>query len=441
MSIIDCCVAFQETDLLLLRMAQLDPVVDRFVIVEADRTHAGAPKPLSLAANRDKFARYRDKIQWHAAALPEGDGLVWTWRREIAQRNAILDALADCAPDDMIMISDADEIPRRSFVQMLPHLEQDHIAIAQQRLYYYTFNHTAPEVAWMGTRATQYANVQALGADGVRYAGRERGGFPRLWTMRDAGWHLSYFGGERAIRAKMQSFLHQELVNADVTDEATIARRVAAGEDAYGRPWQQFTIDWASDLPDAVYEKPRAWAAHFHPDYAPCFHEDWMHPEQSTALAWLAGGAPDGAALEIGAWEGASTIAIARGLRDRVLHVVDTWAGNEDEGASHPSVMAAQARDVEAQFQRNVRAFGLTVEAHRMDWRDYALPEGIAFAHLDAAHDETSVRAQLTALLPRLVPGAVLVGDDYYATGVEAAVKDLLPGFATNDRMWWWRNE
>jgi hypothetical protein len=35
----------------------------------------------------------------------------------------------------------------------------------------------------------------------------------------------------------------------------------------------------------------------------------------------------------------------------------------------------------------------------------------------------------------------VLVGDDYYATGVEAAVKDLLPGFATNDRMWWWRNE
>lgn len=442
--IIDCCVAFQEVDLLLLRLAQLDPIVDRFVIVEADRTHAGAPKPLSLQANRGAFARYRDKIQWHAAALPEGDGLHMTWLREIAQRNAILDALDGCAPDDCIMISDADEIPRRQFVQLLPSLPPDGIAVAMQRLYYYTFNHVGNSL-WNGTRATQYRNVQALGADGVRYAGRERGGFPRIFPVRDAGWHLSYFGGPQAIQAKMQSFLHQELVNDETTDADTITRRISIGADIYGRAEQSFDIGWARDLPDAVYERPRAWAQHFHTDYAPTFHEDWMHPEQSTALSWMAGRAPEGGCVEIGAWEGASTIAIARGLAGRVLEVVDTWGGNIAEGRDHPSVVQAVHRDVEAQFVRNVQAFGLAdrIVRHRMDWRDWAAQSSgpLAFVHLDAAHDEQTVRDQLTALRPRLVPEAILAGDDYYAAGVEKAVNDLLPGFETNDRMWWWRNE
>lgn len=443
--IIDCCTYFMEADLLELRMAQLDSMVDLFVVVEGDRTHAGAPKESVLRKHFDRFRKYADKIVLWTAILPEGDGLHWTWRREIAQRNAIKDALESLRlnHDDMILISDCDEIPRREFVQSLHQLPPDGIAIAVQRLYYYTFNHTAPDIAWNGTRAAQWANVQALGADGVRYVETARGGYPRILRARDAGWHLSYFGGTSAVRTKIESFLHQELNHPEHRDEATIAERINSGADVYGREWQQFTIGPAVDLPDCVYEQPTTWAKHFHPGYAPLFHEGWTSAEHSTALTRLARFAPDaGICVEVGSWEGVSTIAIARGLCERTLYAVDTWAGNSDEAADHYTVELAQGRDVFAQFLANVQAYGMHyIEPKRCDWRIFAIAvdDPIAFIHLDAAHDEQSVSDQLATFLPRLVAGGIICGDDYYAPGVQAAVLRAIPDVLSNGRVWWWR--
>lgn len=442
MVIVDCVPYFQESSLLELRLSELDPLVDLFVIVEGDRTHKGELKPSHLIPIKDRFARWQHKMIHVIAPLPSGDGPTWIWRREIAQRNAIAGVLAQLqlAPDDMILISDCDEIPSRSFVAMLPSLEPDHVAIAIQDLHYYTFNHCAGNV-WNGTRATQYANVQALGCDGVRYVGTERGGFPRVIAMRNAGWHLSYFGGPQAIATKIDSFLHQELNHANHRDPETIAARIQTGADVYGRPWQTFTIGVPESLPSAVAEQPMQWVAHFHPDYAPLFHEDWTQPVHSTSLSFLAHRSPpEGACLEIGCWEGVSTIAIAHGLgAHRELSAIDTWAGNIDEGADHPSVLAATTRDVYAQFLANMGAFHCgNVQPVRADWRDLELPAAIAFCHLDAAHDEQSVSDQLSAIIPRMVPGGVLCGDDFYAPGVQAAVVRHIPDAQTNGRIWWW---
>jgi len=443
--IIDCVTYFQESDLLALRMADLDPIVDLFVIVEGNRTHAGAPKDSHLRANFDRFQPYAHKLVIWNADLPDGDGLLWTWRREIAQRNAIADALASLhlSHDDMILISDCDEIPRRAFVQALYQLPSDAIVVAVQRLHYYTFNHTARDAQWFGTRATQYANVQALGADGVRYAGQERGGFPRIMHAHNAGWHFSYFGGPEYVKTKIESFLHQELNHPEHRDEATIAERIANGSDVYGRAWQNFAIDWATDLPHAVYEQPMTWVRHFYSDYAPTFHEGWTNAAHSTILAKIASYAPPtGACVEIGSWEGVSTIAIAHGLGERTLYAVDTWQGNSDESPDHPTIEAAQQRDVFRQFLRNIESFGLLyIEPKRCDWRVWAErnTDPLAFIHLDAAHDEQSVSDQLITFLPRLVDGGIVCGDDYYAPGVQAAVQRHLPDVMTNGRLWWWR--
>lgn len=442
--IIDCTTYFNESSLLELRLRELDPVVDLFVVVEGDRTHAGAPKPSYLPA--DLVRRWAHKLVPSTAQLPAGDGLTWTWRREIAQRNAISDALARLrlAPDDMVLISDCDEIPRRSFVQVLPALPDDGIAVAQQRLSYYTFNHTAPDVLWTGTRATQYANVVALGADGVRYVGQERGGYPRRFVIRDAGWHFSYFGGAQRVQTKIESFLHQELNSAAVRDPAAIASRIAAGEDVYGRE-QRFQIDWATDLPEAVLERPTHWLEHFHPDYAPVFHEQWTNNAHAALLAQIARAIPpEGRCVEIGSWEGLSTIALAGALGTRPLEAVDTWAGNSSEDPDHPTVAASGARDVYGTFLRNLKAFGVAnVLPRRMDWRAWAQESDapLAFAYLDAAHDEATVRAQIDALRPRLAPGGVLCGDDAYAPGVQLATRGALTNVLTDGRVWWWRND
>jgi hypothetical protein len=89
--ILDCVPFFNEVDLLELRLYELDPVVDYFVVVEGDLTHKGDPKPSYLPA--DLVRRWGHKLVVHTARLPEGDGPVWWWRREMAQRNAIGEAL------------------------------------------------------------------------------------------------------------------------------------------------------------------------------------------------------------------------------------------------------------------------------------------------------------------------------------------------------------
>ena len=63
--VVDTCMLFNELDLLELRLRELWSVVDRFVVVEAAFSHAGAPKPLFLAENRSRFEPYREKLVYH----------------------------------------------------------------------------------------------------------------------------------------------------------------------------------------------------------------------------------------------------------------------------------------------------------------------------------------------------------------------------------------
>ena len=60
--IYDCCIFFNEIDLLQIRLKELYDYVDHFVIVEAEETHRGVPKPLHFPANQHLFAKYLDKI-------------------------------------------------------------------------------------------------------------------------------------------------------------------------------------------------------------------------------------------------------------------------------------------------------------------------------------------------------------------------------------------
>ena len=74
--VIDAISFFSELDLLELRLNELDSVVDRFVIVEATRTHKGDLKPMYYAENKPRFAQWEDKIvHVPVGDLPTGDGL------------------------------------------------------------------------------------------------------------------------------------------------------------------------------------------------------------------------------------------------------------------------------------------------------------------------------------------------------------------------------
>src|SRR5208337_1996465 len=107
--IYDCFTFFNELELLGLRLHELAEVVDKFVLVEATKTHSNQPKPLHYQENRSRFGGFHDKII-HIIVddLPDAKD---PWVLENYQRNCIARGLVNCRPDDFLLISDLDEIP------------------------------------------------------------------------------------------------------------------------------------------------------------------------------------------------------------------------------------------------------------------------------------------------------------------------------------------
>lgn len=182
------------------------------------------------------------------------------------------------------------------------------------------------------------------------------------------------------------------------------------------------------------------------------FDEPWYSDQQLKLLvsAYHASEHVHGEVLEVGAWEGRSTIALANAAAPTVVHVVDHWLGNTEEAADHVTVIVAKSRDVYGRFMENIHRLTTgNVEVHQGDWRDI-LPSWSAplrFAHLDAAHDYRSTRDLILGVLPRLGEGGVICGDDYASAhagrfdlegGVERAVRELLPGHLSVGNFFYW---
>lgn len=175
---------------------------------------------------------------------------------------------------------------------------------------------------------------------------------------------------------------------------------------------------------------------------APGFTEDWFCQESRELLARLVRSVVDvdGLIVEIGSWEGRSSVTLAHAAHPRIIECVDTWLGSPDDVSSE---LAAE-RDVCAQWCVNVAAFTEgNVRAHRMGWREFVptIDEPVAFCFIDAEHTYLEVHDNLRAVLPLMAPGGIICGDDVHHPPVKAAVADVLDPSEVNVEAtcWWWR--
>jgi predicted O-methyltransferase YrrM len=170
------------------------------------------------------------------------------------------------------------------------------------------------------------------------------------------------------------------------------------------------------------------------------FHEDWFGEASCAALAALVRQTEgvNGSIIEIGSWEGRSTIALANAAHPEIVHAVDTWEGSPGE----ISATLAAERDVFATFESNVAALTeRNVEVHRMGWReffaDWSGPIRLVF--IDAEHTYDEVAANIAAVAPFLEPGGIICGDDAHHPPVAAAVVDAFPDAQTVATLWLWQ--
>lgn len=273
-NVYDCFPIYNEFDIVDLRIQTLMPVVQMNVGIAATLTHAGKENlQLTRWVNepREQLTLYVHQERDRREGIPA------TRRREMGQRNAIVAALLSLPhyerplPSDIILISDADEIPNPSIVAQLRDqgLPEGVVVIFRQRLCYYDLNTTQGYI-WQGTRAVRWDDLCALSPHVVRYGlGARDNHYPKYGVAYPGGWHLSYFGGAARVQEKMTNFLHQELVTDELTTKEKIAETIAAGGDIYGRTDQHWAVEKTDDVPPPVIEHAAQWSHLWRAGYEP----------------------------------------------------------------------------------------------------------------------------------------------------------------------------
>lgn len=181
----------------------------------------------------------------------------------------------------------------------------------------------------------------------------------------------------------------------------------------------------------------------------PTFHEQWLGRDQAIQTAALAQstGHLTGEAIEIGAWQGLSTISITTAIAPSVLHVVDHWKGDSESPEAIKRGLAIPAacleRDNYAIFLDNMaECTEGNFQVHKMDYREFLADwaEPVRFLHLDDGHLTEDVERQLLGLRPFAVPGAIFAGDDWDWPTVQEGILRVFRRDQINlgaGKLWW----
>lgn len=289
MHIYDCFTFYNEIELLKIRLNLLYTVVDKFVIVECCKNHRGENRSFIFDVNCEEFRIYKDKIIYIQVNDPPksiGNG---DWSIENFQRNCIMRGLIHCQDDDVIMVSDLDEIPNPKIVKNLLSINIDSListdvdwrfkilqisrllSIAPKRIfqlkkvndllkktpvslkmpiYYYYLN----------CRSRGYCHGTVVARYGNMYMPQlMRSMRDKLPEIVDGGWHFSYLGGIESVKNKLMSIIDNNPVIIEKmavfsSQDKYLTHCIKNGIDIYGRKGKNYTYDFINindiGLPD-----------------------------------------------------------------------------------------------------------------------------------------------------------------------------------------------
>ena len=156
MAIYDCSQYFNEDHIVDLRLNILDKYVDYFVISESTKTHQGKNKDINF--DLKKFSKFKDKIIFIVADYK--DGINFEKHRggespiEQHQRNSLIEGLKDASSDDLIILSDSDEIPDLKKLSLIKK-NKKFIAFSQKMFMYKLNLQNLDESNWIGSKITK----------------------------------------------------------------------------------------------------------------------------------------------------------------------------------------------------------------------------------------------------------------------------------------------
>ena len=233
---------FDEDHLLEIRLNTLFEIVDRFVIAEANIDHAGNKREPKFDIN--KFNKFRSKIKYILVEdLPTHNKFYkknWgpSWRRENLQRNALEKGYSDCEPDDLIMISDLDEIPNPENIKEFKSTDKIGCFVQKDFLFKLNFiNTTIPN--WYGTRICKKRFLKS--PQWIRDIKPRKQPFYKFYKPKfdkyifDGGWHFSSVKTPENIYQKLDSYAEQKWNNENYKNLDIIKKKIELKQDLFNR--------------------------------------------------------------------------------------------------------------------------------------------------------------------------------------------------------------
>jgi beta-1,4-mannosyl-glycoprotein beta-1,4-N-acetylglucosaminyltransferase len=241
--VVDAFIFYNELELLLFRLKELNDCVDYFVLVEAKKTHSGNEKELYFENNKHLFKEYSSKIihvimddlydtesvsgfkdidEFSKNSMTDFKKTPARIREEF-HRNGISIGLnrLNLNDNDIVIISDADEIINPNIILEFKQRNVDMLA-PEQDFYFYNLTYKYPKI-WTFPKILKYKKLKELTPEDVRLS-------TKCDRIQNGGWHFSYFFGSDNIKDKIKNFSHQEFNNEHFTNDDYIQNCIKNGK-------------------------------------------------------------------------------------------------------------------------------------------------------------------------------------------------------------------
>ena len=260
MKLVDCFMYFDEDLVLDIRLHTLFKEVDKFIIAEATKDHAGNPKKLNFKF--ENFSKFKDKIKYLVIDdLPtEVKSVKKGWHanhaRDQFQRNSLKKGYKDLNDEDLIMISDIDEIPDPHKIKEFK-IKNKYACFLQKNFQSKINLLNVSESNWAGTKICQKKYLKS--PQWLRNIKIKRKFFWKIFgkkiqLINDGGWHFSFLKDAKSIRNKIISYSHQEFNKDEFTNLKKIENRISKGEDLFNRQIKYRRVSIDSSFPSYIVE-------------------------------------------------------------------------------------------------------------------------------------------------------------------------------------------
>ncbi|XP_031260156.1 uncharacterized protein LOC116118308 isoform X2 [Pistacia vera] len=265
--VFDAVLFSNEVDILTIRWKELYPYITQFVLLESNSTFTGLPKPLLFSSNRQKFEFVEPRLTYGmiGGRFKKGEN---PFVEEAYQRVALdqLLRIAGIEDDDLLIMSDVDEIPSAHTINLLRWCDNiPPILHLQLRNYLYSFEYYLDSKSWR-------ASVHRYRSGKTRYAHFRQTDL----LLSDSGWHCSFcFRHISDFIFKMKAYSHYDRVRfSHYLNPKRIQDVICNGADLFDMLPEEYTFQ---EIIGKMGPVPRSYSAVNLPAYLLNNAEDYKY--------------------------------------------------------------------------------------------------------------------------------------------------------------------